>query len=68
MRWSVVSLVSGQSDEGLRDAYDPTRRDSRGNVEPLSGDLASAKEASSEFRSPRRRSTASLRRSRRDLL
>jgi hypothetical protein len=45
MRWSVVSLVSGQSDEGLRDAYDPTRRDSRGNVEPLSGDLASAKGA-----------------------
>jgi hypothetical protein len=26
MRWSVVSLVSGQSDAGLRDAYDPTRR------------------------------------------
>jgi hypothetical protein len=45
MRWSVVSLVSGQSDAGLRDAYDPTRRDSRGNVEPLSGDLGGAKEA-----------------------
>ena len=45
MRWSVVSLVSGQSDAGLHDAYDPTRRDSRGNVEPLSGDLGGAKEA-----------------------
>ena len=45
MRWSVVSLVSGQSDAGLRDAHDPTRRDSRGNVEPLSGDPASAREA-----------------------
>ena len=45
MRWSVVSLVSGQSDAGLGDAYDPTRRDSPGNVEPRSGDLASAKEA-----------------------
>jgi hypothetical protein len=45
MRWSVVSLVSGQSDAGLRDAYDPTRRDSRANVEPLSGDLGGAKEA-----------------------
>ena len=32
MRWSVVSLVSGQSDAGLRDAYDPTRGDSRGNA------------------------------------
>ena len=39
MRWSVVSLVSGQSDAGLGDAYDPTRRDSPGNVEPRSGDL-----------------------------
>jgi hypothetical protein len=38
-------LVSGQSDAGLRDAYDPTRRDSRGNAEPQSGDLAGPKEA-----------------------
>jgi hypothetical protein len=45
MRWSVVSLVGGQSDAGLRDAYDPARGDSRGNVGPRSGDLASAKEA-----------------------
>jgi hypothetical protein len=45
MRWSVVSLVGGQSDAGLRDTYDPTRGDSRGNVGPRSGDLASAKEA-----------------------
>ena len=39
MRWSVVSFVSGQSDAGLRDAYESMRGDSRGNVEPLSGDL-----------------------------
>ncbi len=45
MRWSVVSLVGGQSDAGLRDAYDPARADTRGNVGPRSGDLASAKEA-----------------------
>ena len=45
MRWSVVSLVSGQSDARLRDAYDSMRGDSRGNVEPLSGDLDGAKEA-----------------------
>jgi len=43
MRWSVVSLVGGQSDAGWRDTYHPTRGDSRGK--PQSGDLSGAKEA-----------------------
>jgi hypothetical protein len=44
MRWSVVSLVSGHSDAGLRDSpY--LAADSHGNVASLAGDLASAKEA-----------------------
>ena len=45
MRWSVVSLVGGHSDVGLRDSHDLARGDRHGNEASPSGDLVSAKEA-----------------------
>jgi hypothetical protein len=45
MRWSVVSLVGGHSDMGLRDSRDLARGDRHGNQASPSGNLASAKEA-----------------------
>jgi hypothetical protein len=45
MRWSVVSLVGGHSDVGLRDSHDLARGDRHGNEASPSRDLASPKEA-----------------------
>jgi L,D-transpeptidase catalytic domain len=45
MRWSVVSLVRGQSDAGVRDTYGSAPGDGRGNAEAQSDDLSGATEA-----------------------